>query len=270
MKTKSFLLSAIFFTSVTLQLKAQKDSVLVDSVPLITQKVKIKSNIEVKRNFVKINLTSLLLKTYSLQYERALNRTISFAVAFRTMPSTTIPFKDQILTLVGDDTATRKAIETFQLSNFAFTPEFRFYVGRKGYGQGFYIAPFYRYAKYKTDQLTFTYHNSSNVSSDINLSGELTTNTAGILFGSQWSLGKHIVLDWWILGPHYGKGSGEFIGVGAKPLTQAEQSDLRQELENIDLPLIEKTVIVNANGASLRLDGPWGGVRAGISLGIKF
>nr|MBP6365337.1 hypothetical protein [Bacteroidales bacterium] len=40
-------------------------------------------------NFVKFNLTSLLLKNYSLQYERVLSKSISAAVSFRFMPYTT-------------------------------------------------------------------------------------------------------------------------------------------------------------------------------------
>jgi len=41
-------------------------------------------------------------------------------------------------------------------------------------------------------------------------------------------------------------------------------------LEDIDIPLTNTKVVVTANGASLELDGPWGGIRAGFSLGIRF
>ncbi len=41
-------------------------------------------------------------------------------------------------------------------------------------------------------------------------------------------------------------------------------------LENIDIPLTNKTVIVTANNVAMKLDGPWAGLRAGISLGFKF
>lgn len=90
------------------------------------------------------------------------------------------------------------------------------------------------------------------------------------MFGAQWFLGRHVCLDWWIMGPHYGSGNGSFSGISSQPLSQEEQNDLRRELENLDIPLTNKTVSVNANGATLILDGPWGGIRAGISLGIKF
>jgi hypothetical protein len=223
-----------------------------------------------KLNFIKVNLTSIALKNYSVQYERALNRKISFAVAFRTMPSSSLPFKNAIVDAVGDDDPdTKKTVETFKMSNFAITPEVRFYMSKKGYGRGFYIAPFYRYAKYKTNTLSFDYEGNS-TSGTINLTGNLTTNTGGLLLGSQWALGKHLCLDWWILGPHYGSGSGEFVGTSSKPLTQEEQNDLRQSLEDLDIPLTDKTVSVNASGATFKLDGPWAGIRAGFSLGVRF
>ncbi len=187
------------------------------------------------------------------------------------MPTTSIPFKNLISKQVSDDDAeTKKAIESLRISNFAFTPEVRFYLSRKGYGRGFYIAPFYRYANFKATNITFDYQNSLNVQSSINLSGKLTSNTGGLLFGNQWQLGKQMCLDWWIFGPHYGAGTGNFTGLSSKPLTQDEQNDLRQELEDLDIPFTNKTVKVDATGATLTLDGPWGGVRGGVSLGIKF
>jgi hypothetical protein len=245
MKQKHFLLAAVLFLCGS-QMQAQIQ----------------------KKNFVKINLTSIALKNYSLQYERVLNKKISALVAFRTMPSTTLPFKDQILKAVDDgDATTKNTIENFHLSNIAITPEIRFYLG-KGNGHGFYIAPFYRYAKYKTNALPFDYEGAS-TSGTINLSGTLTSNTGGLLFGAQWFIGKHVLLDWWIFGPHYGNGKGNFEGVSSKPLTQEEQDDLRETLNDIDIPLTDKTVTVTANGASFQLSGPWAGIRGGLSIGVR-
>jgi len=170
---------------------------------------------------------------------------------------------------LGDDTEAKNAIERLRMSNTAFTPEVRIYLG-KGHGKGFYIAPFYRYSKYTINNITFDYSNTAGNESSIDMSGTFSSHTGGLLFGAQWLLGKHICLDWSILGPHYGKGNGLINGTTTVPLTPAEQNDLRAELEDLDIPLTDKTVNVNANGASLMLDGPWGGVRASISLGIRF
>lgn len=224
-----------------------------------------------KRNFIKVNLTALALKTYSLQYERILKKSLSVAVAFRVMPNSSIPFKNEILDQIDEgEQDTREVIEKFRMSNFAITPELRWYVGKKGYGRGFYLAPFYRFASFKTNELIFDYDNLlGQPSGSISLSGKLTAHTGGLLLGAQYLLGKSICLDLWILGPHYGGASGTFTGNSTQPLTASEQNDLRQELEDLDIPFTRKTVIVNANTATLKLDGPWAGLRAGISLGIR-
>lgn len=268
MKNKLALITALFIC-VTLHLNAQNR--LLPSYGAASAFNEADDTNGQPLNFIKINVTALVLKNYSFQYERVLNKSFSIALSYRTMPSTTIPFKKLILNAIGDDDDdTREVIETFKLSNSAITPEIRFYIGKKGYGQGFYIAPFYRHANFKTNTLTFDYENSLNVESSINLSGKLTTNTGGILFGAQWALGKHLLLDWWIMGPHFGSGNGNFSGVPSKPLTPDEQNELRQELEDLDIPFTNKTVNVNANSASLKLDGPWAGVRSGILFGFRF
>lgn len=264
---KHLLVFTCLLVSVSLQSHAQTTTVTSGSeVPLSSEN----SMMVPQRNFIKLNLTSLILKNYSIQYERATSKSISLAVSIRTMPTTSMPFKNAIIKGIEEDDETKDVIEKLRLSNFAFTPEVRFYTGKKGYGRGFYIAPFYRYSKYKVSNLTVNYENAANQQNSIDLSGMLTSNTGGILFGAQWGLGKNLCLDWWILGPHYGSGNGTFTGVAKQPLTQDEQNDLRQELEDLDIPLTNKTVNVNAGGASLILDGPWGGLRAGLSLGIKF
>lgn len=265
MKPKHLFIIISLLICTTLKLNAQTS----DTSSLNARETK---NIDVHdQNFMKINLTAIALKNYSIQYERVLNKSISIAVSFRTMPTTSIPFKNLILKTVDEgDADTKETIENFRINDFAFTPEVRFYLSRKGYGRGFYIAPFYRYANFKATNLTFNYTNILNQENSIALAGKLTSNTGGLLFGAQWSVGKHMCIDWWIFGPHYGAGKGTFTGVASKPLTQEEQNDLRQTLEDLDIPLTNKTVNVNANGATLTLDGPWGGVRGGLSLGVKF
>lgn len=221
-------------------------------------------------NIIKVNLTSLPLKQFAFQYERVLNRKFSFALGVRIMPATTLPFKQAILDAVGDDPDTRNVLETFKLSNTAITPELRFYLSKRGYGRGFYLAPFARFASYKTSLLEFNYDDGNGGQETINLAGKLTSTKGGLLLGAQWPIGKRVVLDWWILGPHYGSANGKFSGVSSQTMTPAEQDDLRTQLNDIDIPFTNKTVVVTANGASLELDGPWAGFRTGFSLGIRF
>jgi hypothetical protein len=220
--------------------------------------------------FVKLNLAGLAVKNYSLQVERTLNKKFSAIVGFRIMPNTALPFRSQINNSIGDNSVnTKDIVNNLELSNIAFTPEFRIYLGKKGFGSGFYVAPFYRYASFKTNTLKVNF-TGENGPKSLNLAGNLNTNTAGILFGAQWGVGRHLAIDWWIAGPHYGSGKGLFTGVSNKPLTQMEQDELARQMNNIDVPLLDKTVHIDANGGTMNLSGPWAGVRAGLSLGIKF
>jgi hypothetical protein len=259
MKTKRQIIAAILFFATAVSVNAQNE------------RSRKSERTTPPSNFIKLNLTGIALKNYSVQYEKAIKRKLSFAIAFRTMPSSGLPFKSAILDAIGtNDPDTKNTIEQLKLSNFAVTPELRFYLSKKGFGRGFYFAPFYRYASYSTNNLLLTYQDALLFSSTINLSGKLTSNTAGLLLGSQWALGKHLCLDLWILGPHYGNAKGDFSGISSKPLTTEEQNDIRKQLEDIDIPLANKTVVVNAGGASMQLSGPWAGIRSGISLGIRF
>ncbi len=222
------------------------------------------------KNIFKVNLTAIALKNYSFQYERILSRKFSVAFGYRTMPTGKLPLINILREVVGDDEDAKEQLENFRLGNTAFTPEVRFYTSKKGYGRGFYLAPYYRQSKFKGSGLKFTYENSLMQESTVTLAGELKGSTLGLLMGAQWKLGKRVNLDWWILGPSYGKASGNFTGLSSKPLTQEEQDDLRQELEDFDLPLTDKTINVNANGATVKLDGPFAGIRSGILIGIRF
>ncbi len=220
-------------------------------------------------NFFKVNVTSLPLKNLSVQYEKILSRKVSVAVGVRYMPSTGIPFKNAVANFIDGDADVKDLITTTKLSNFAVTPEVRFYLG-KGYGQGFYIAPYYRYVRFSSDAAPVNYTANTGVKRSVELTGNLSANTGGILFGAQWLVRKHLVLDWWILGAHFGSGNGNFTGVPNPPLTVFEQDEVRKTLEDIDIPLVDKTVSVTANRIGMKFDGPFGGLRAGILVGFRF
>ncbi|MDD4656652.1 MAG: hypothetical protein WC125_07125 [Bacteroidales bacterium] len=224
-----------------------------------------------KMNLIKINLTGIPIRNYSGQYERVLNKVISVGLSYRNMPEGNLPFKKQILNSIDDnDTESKHIVNNFRLSNYAITPEIRFYFGKKGYGQGFYIAPFYRNAGYEGSNFDVEYTDDNNNNQIISLSGDIKSNTFGVLFGAQWSLGKCLVLDWWILGPHIGGAKGSLIGNSSRALSEADQADIKQILDDFDIPLVNKEVIVNTNSAEMNLDGIFGGLRAGITFGIKF
>ncbi|WP_051359912.1 hypothetical protein [Adhaeribacter aquaticus] len=229
--------------------------------PLATS---IKKNDNIQRNLFKINLPGIALRNYSFQYERVLTKRFSVAFSYRKMPSGELPLKDVLADQIPS------GLSDLKLKGTAFTPEIRLYVGKKGYGRGFYLAPFYRQATFATEDLIYTYENEDGIEESVTLAGKLTGKTAGLLMGAQFSLGKYVCLDWWIVGAHGGSANGNLNAVSDKILTPDEQEDLREELENLDIPFVTKTVTVNANNASVILKGPWAGIRSGLSLGFKF
>lgn len=227
---------------------------------------------EHKMNIVKINLLALPLKNYSFQYERVINKRISVALGLRTMPASGLPFKKAFSNIAGtEDPQVTQTINDLKIGNFAITPEIRFYLNKKkGYGRGFYIAPYYRFAKFKSEEVPIEYETSPTTTNTIKLKGDIATHTGGLMIGNQRSLGKYVTLDWWILGAHYGKSKGAFNGVPTAPLTPGEQNDIRTTIEGIDIPVLKITTDINANSVKAIFDGPWAGIRAGISIGFKF
>jgi hypothetical protein len=230
-------------------------------------------NEDFDKNVLKFNLTGLLLKNYGIQYERMLTRKTSFALGFRTMPSTTLPL-DDLLELDLEDFSSND----LTLGNYAITPEIRFYMGKKGGPRGFYFAPYFRYANHDIGikNLTFTFEDDEfedeSITKTASFSGNITGMSAGAMFGAQWRLGKAIYLDWWIAGASYGKSSGNFQIL--TPLDSDEIATIRDELQielnNIDVPSVSTTLDVNPQGVRVDFKGPWASVRAGLSLGFRF
>lgn len=227
-------------------------------------------NGEELHNLVKLNIAALPLKNLSVQYEKILSKKTSVAISLRFMPQSAIPFKGIVRNWVGDDQDAQDLVDKSRVGNFAATPEFRFYVGKKGFGQGFYIAPYYRYVRFTTNTGIINYTATSGVKRSINIAGDMSAHNGGLMVGAQWFFNSTICLDWWIAGAHFGSGSGSFVGTPTQPLTPGEQADIKTTLDEIDIPLVNKTVAVNANRVNLNFDGAFGGLRGGLSIGIRF
>lgn len=219
----------------------------------------------VPKNLIKVNLPALALKNFTLQYERAIAKKITIAATFRYMPSGNIPLKSTFIKL-ADDPDTERQINNLNVGNKAFMPEVRFYLGKKGAFRGFYLGPFASIASYDAD-LLFEYDDNA-VTKTIPMAGKISTVTGGLMIGSQFTLGKNIYLDWWMLGPNYGTSNGKISG--QKTLNTLEQQSLRDELAGLNIPLTDFTYTVNGNGATINFKGPWAGFRAGLCFGIRF
>ena len=226
---------------------------------------------EHKMNIVSVNLLALPLKNYAFQYERVINKRISVALGLRTMPSSGLPFKSAFGNIEGSgDPQVTQIMNDLKIGNFAITPEVKFYLNKKkGFSRGFFIAPYYRFAKFTSSEVPIEYETDLNTTNTIKLKGDITTHSGGLMIGSQGSLGKYVTLGWFF-GTHYGISKGNFNGVPTAPLSQGEQDDLRTTIDEIDIPVLKIKADISANSVKAVFDGPWAGVRAGLTLGFRF
>lgn len=218
-----------------------------------------------KDNIIKINLSALVFKNISVQYERRLADKLSFAINVRHIPFGKNPVSKLVEEFAGAESVDAKM---FRMGGTGITPELRFYTGQAGAFNGFYLGLFYSYNNYKTD-LPIKYDNPAKTGI---FSGNLKTHTLGLQLGAQWKMGKHGYLDWWAIGPNYGLQNGDFIFNGA--LSSTEQQALVTTLDDLKNNMsfeVVKSYTVNNNGASMKTGGPWTGIRAmGFTIGFSF
>jgi hypothetical protein len=214
---------------------------------------------EGSKSVIKLNLTQLAFRNFSLQYEYGFHKNMSGALGISLVIPRNIP---------GQIYSPPSKTEGWQIpkfSGFAITPEFRFYPGKKEEHQaphGFYIAPYFRYAKYKlTADYLELYDNNTKTRTYL---GTVTYGgvTGGLMIGSQWIINDHFSIDWWILGG--GGGAAKFyanvVSDGTLNLTTQEQADLKDDIrENIgDLGQFGKGVAdiqTTPNSATLTIKG---------------
>jgi hypothetical protein len=226
---------------------------------------------QAKGNIFKVNLSSLLLKNGSFQYERVVKRNFSYALGFSILPKSDLPFAGTLKDQFGSNADAKRAIETTQLSNYSITPEVRFYMGKKGAPAGFYLAPFVRYQHMSFDQI-YQYTASNNKVHNPRISGTINNIGAGLMMGTQWNLSKSLTLDWWIAGPIFGSSNGHLVGTDdMSDLSTADRQKLKSDIESTDIPLTKIEATIGTNQVDVNLSGPYVGIRAfGFALGIKF
>lgn len=219
------------------------------------------------KTIIKANALGWATRNFGFYGERVINKNISAVVGINFMPKGNIPFigmfnKEQL-------------IKDIQTSSFAFTPEIRFYLGKSGYGRGFYVAPYYKYESFNADNFMVEYRDGSGIDQSVTLNGKLNTHSAGAIVGLQWFLGKNknIALDWTIIGAHYGSNKGTLNGNSTRPLSEQEQADLKNEIEKTiaDSKFLKSDgVTVDEHSAQANIKSPWVLIRMVLSVGYRF
>ncbi len=262
------------------------------SAPLLAQKEKFNPSTGALldgKTIIKANLTSPFLNGYAFSAERILTKGLSLQVGVAKRNDSKLPFSESIeKELTGNKDF---SVNNLTIGSFAVTPELRWYTGGN-YGKGFYLMAYYRYQKYtmqglegKTELSTTTAGVSTKENVNIASSGDLTTTSFGAGFGVQWFLGKkkNIVLDWNILGAHYGKGTLNLSGTfTSKKELSKEQLDELEKFVSDNLKEVQKLQDTQVKGVNVEVNAkdkkisvkdmstPWAWLRTSLSIGIRF
>ncbi|HRI40826.1 MAG: DUF3575 domain-containing protein [Bacteroidota bacterium] len=227
----------------------------------------------VGKNVVKFNLTSTALSHYAIQYEYVTNPRQSVGFGFGISPDVALPFKDNLLDQFGDDDDARRAIESTRFTKYTFTPEYRFYVGKKSAPEGFYVATFMRYTHMSMSQV-YSFTTSAGKLHTPVVDGTFNGFGAGAMIGTQWLFGKtkNLALDLWIVGPFAGIMKAKFHGTDdMSDMTQQDKIDLKEDIESIEIPLWTTEATIGNNEIDVDMNGPFYGVRMlGLSFGVRF
>lgn len=226
------------------------------------------------KNIIKTNLSGDVIGNYNLTYERSVAKKLSLSVGVRYMPKVSMPkiLQDKVVEMVGDNNI---KIEEFKMGNFAITPELRLYLSL-GKMKGFYIAPYLRYANFDvTVPVTYDYNGAKPYAL---FNGIFTSISGGLMIGTQVNIAKRLVLDFWILGAHYGTSNGTITASDFVPAitNQAQADEFNKKLSEISNDTygpfkFKGQLSSDWKTATLTSEGAWAGIRgAGICLGVRF
>lgn len=224
------------------------------------------------KTIIKANLLGMTARNFGFYGERIISKRVSFVLGVNTMPEGNIPYIEHF--------TDEPEIRDIQISSLAFTPEIRIYLSRSGYGKGFYIAPYYKYEKYDASSYNIEFSDEDNNTQFINMNGNLNTHSFGAALGVQWLVGKqkNIIIDWTMLGAHYGSNKGYLKGKTTYDMTEETQNEIRKTIEDsfqsIEIgnlvPIKTENIQIDKNNASVDIKSPWAFIRSSLSIGFRF
>jgi len=238
------------------------------------------------KNIIKTNLSSIVMKNYHFTYERAILRNLSVSLSYRTMPTSSVPLNNAIEKYINNNISESQGnvkVADFKMGGYAITPEVRLYLGL-GRLKGFYVSGYYRMSKFDVSvPVSYTTTYSANTfSKSTVVSGTVKGNAGGLMIGIQKNLAKFLVLDFWLIGGHYGSSKGDLTATVTESFPgslSSELSSAKQVLEKTETKPFEFEYTTNPSGATTatkgtingKSTGPWAGIRgAGICIGVRF
>ena len=234
-------------------------------------------------HILKTNLSADALQNFNLTFEKSLNHFISLSISYATMPKRSIPFKSLAKNFIDNPNIN---FDNFKIANNAVTFESRFYLGLQKMS-GIYIAPYARFGNMELDvpiNYKYTYTPapvngitlpSQTVSTSANLNGTIRSQSIGAYFGLQYQLLTKLVLDFWIIGGHYGSSNGK-LEAGLPSNTPSYISTpalnaLKLAIDQTKTNPYKLSTSISGNSIITDTEGPWAGIRgAGLTLGLRF
>ena len=228
-------------------------------------------------HILKTNLSSDALKNYNLTFEKNILPFVSLSASYRTMPKSPLPLKGLAKKFIKSDAID---FDQFQVGNTALTFEGRFYLGIQKMS-GFYIAPYTRFANFDLSiPVNYSYNSISTTTlkpvienKTATLEGTIRSQSLGVYVGMQFQLATKIVLDFWMIGGHYGSSNGklEFTPLPGAQFPTEAQNALQKTLNDIRANPFKIKATVTSSGAVADMEGPWAGIRGGgLTLGLRF
>ncbi|MCX8019095.1 MAG: DUF3575 domain-containing protein [Chitinophagaceae bacterium] len=222
-----------------------------------------------KSFILKTNLPGIFLRSYTIEGEYTLSKHFSVSGSIRIMPDGNLPFKEFIKKQVDiSDPDAQYAIENMKVGGNTFTLEGRMYPGKKGYGKGFYTGLYLRRTTHKLNRLPFTVQGGSG-NRVVDLEGNMSVTGGGLLLGFQFYFGKRVTFDLQLFGIGAGKHNVQMSAFPSPPLSPAEQTDLQNAINDIEIPGVKITSVVTPNNVNVTGSSVLPMIRSGISLGIR-
>jgi hypothetical protein len=238
--------------------------------PLLMAQEKV---VHTSKNYIKFNVPSLAISTISLFYERQISKKGSLQIGLRFTPERGLPFQSNVTNLVAlaADSLTSNFYRTIRGNGLAIAPEYRYYTGKYN-GRGFYLSPMVKYQSFGTNAVLNTLLSNGTKPFNAALNGSLSSIGVGGQFGVQFWAGKHICIDWMMLGLQYNRYNADIYATSNDfGLNLTEEQELYSKLAGVissGLFSINPTV----TNQKIGIAGAFGMVnfKTGLCIGYRF
>lgn len=240
---KSRLLLVLFISLLSLELEAQEIEPVKDSV--------------VNKNILKLNVPSLFISTFNLQWERRMGPRSSIALGALTR------LDRPIFNYIDRDE--RSPLADIQQRTLALTPEIKYYLKGDVF-EGIYVGI---YGRWRTDKLVFDYLiDGTDNKTNYNWNDRMLH--VGGLIGYQFYISKDVYVDIWCVGIGLKYSRIDAVGISNYDNSGANRYT---DMFNLFDGLFQRSFGFQVDGRTSNLDGE--SLRAdfrgaGICLGVRF